>query len=86
MKQPVTIIHIIKLLEDGEFRGAYFDKKRNRFIYESSWYNVVKFYAMTKDNAEIECAYQTINNGLDCVVESVVIEDSLGPCAYKCNG
>ncbi len=79
-----NVIYLIKRIEDGFYKGGIYYKKSNRFEYGTTFDDAVKYYSMTRDNAEIEHKYLT-NNGYTCFIEPIVIKDKKGDCAYSLN-
>jgi len=77
-------VYLIKLIENGFYRGGIFNKKKNKFIYGESLDDACKFLSMTKDNATIEYQYLS-KQGYNCFIDCIVRKDSSGDCAYSVN-
>lgn len=80
----IQIRYVIKLRENGFYKGGVFYKKTNKFEYDFAFNDMIKYYAMTKENAYAECDYLK-NTGWDCFVDEIVVQDSQGSCAFRLN-
>lgn len=75
-------VYLIKRIENGFYKGGIFYKKTNKFEYGTTFDDAIKFYCMTKDNAEIEYKYLT-NKGYTCFIDAIVVSDNKGDCAFS---